>query len=625
MCGIAGVMTLSGRPAPAEIAATMAAQLCHRGPDRRGTYASPSGACVLGHARLRVIDLDTGDQPIANEDDSVWVVFNGEIYNFAELRRELEAAGHVFRTRTDTEVIVHGYEAWGDAVVERLDGMFALAVWDERRRRLLLARDRPGEKPLFVYRDASVVVFASEMKALLAHPGVDGALDPGAFPLYLTYGYVPTPGTFHRHVRKLPPATCLAVEADGSTREWTYWHLTFEPRSIALAEAAAEVRAEVREAVRRRLVSDVPLGAFLSGGIDSAIVVGLMSELAGEPVRTFSIGCADDPTYDETAYARLVARHFGTEHTELVVGPDAIALVDRLVAAYDEPFGDSSAIPTYLVSQLTREHVAVALTGDGGDELFAGYLRFYGAVVAERLPRWTVALGGAIGRGLESGGHFRSPAQRFARFFRAAALPLDERMLRWIGFFPAEVGEMLRPELAAALERPRLTRSFREAIARADGLSPLARALSLNFHTYLLDDLLPKADRCSMAHGLELRAPFLDTRVMRLAASLPDRLKLRLGRTKFVLRRAFRDLLPAEILRRGKMGFGIPIATWLRTQWRPLVEERLFPSEARLYRWLAPEPVRRLAEAHFAGRADHGHQLWALLTLETFLQQGRWT
>jgi len=621
MCGIAGILSFSDRASSAA-AGTMAEQLRHRGPDRRSHYVSPSGRCSLGHARLDVIDLETGDQPLANEDGSVWVVFNGEIYNFAPLRRELEARGHVFRTRSDTETIVHAYEQWGDRVAERLDGMFAFAVWDERRQRLLLARDRPGKKPLFVYRDADKLVFGSELKAVLALPDVDAPLDPSAFPLYLTYGYVPTPGTFHQRVRKLPPASCLAVEADGSTREWSYWDLDLQAESMSIAAGTAAVRVALREAVARRMVADVPLGAFLSGGIDSTLVVALMSQLSGGPVRTFSIGCTDDPSYDETDYARVAARRFRTEHTELIVEPQTIALVDRLVEAYDEPFGDSSAIPTYLVSQLAREHVTVALTGDGGDEVFAGYLRFYGAVLAERLPGWVVGAGDAIGRRLPCGGSFRGPVRRFARLFRAAALPLEERMLRWIGLFPDEVTGMLRPDLACGLTRPLLTSSFREALAPYAGLSPLARVLGLNFHTYLLDDLLVKADRCSMAHGLELRSPFLDTRVIELAARLPDGLKLRRGRTKFVLREAFRELIPDDIRRRGKMGFGIPLPRWFRTHWRPVVEERLLDPTAGLYRWLAPEPVRRLAEEHFTERADHGHQLWALLTLSTWLEQG---
>nr|MBI4539294.1 asparagine synthase (glutamine-hydrolyzing) [Gemmatimonadota bacterium] len=619
MCGIAGVVSLGAEPASEAAALAMAERIRHRGPDRRSSYLAPSGRCAFGHARLSIIDLETGDQPMGNEDGTVQVIFNGEIYNFQELRRELEGLGHRFRTRSDTEAIVHGYEAWGEGLAERLDGMFAFAVWDERRRRLLVARDRAGKKPLYVARDERKLVFGSEIKAVLAHPGMDDELDPRAIPLYLVYGYVPTPGTFYRSVRSLPPACCLAVEANGSVRQWSYWELDFRARRIGKGEAAERLRELVRTAVARRLIADVPLGAFLSGGIDSTLVVGLMSELADEPVRTFSIGYADDPHYDETGYARLAADRFGARHTEFIVGPQSIDLVDRLVAAYDEPFGDSSAIPTYLVSELTRRHVTVALNGDGGDEMFAGYLRFYGAIIAERMPRWLVRLGDVVGRRLPYDPDFRSSSRRFSRFFRAAALSMEDRMLRWIGFFADQVESLLKPEARAACTADELTASFREPLARAAALSPLARALFLNFRTYLPDDLLVKADRCSMAHGLELRSPLLDTAVMEFAASLPDRLRLRNGRTKFLLRYAFRELFPERIRRRGKMGFGIPLPTWFRREWRRLVEERLLSGDAKIYRWLEREPVRRIANAHFAAEADYGHQLWALLTLETWL------
>jgi len=619
VCGIAGEVSWSGVDRDAAI--RMAERLRHRGPDHRATYVSPAGRCALAHARLRIIDLETGEQPMSNEDGSVWVVFNGEVYNFTELRGELAAHGHAFRSRSDTEVIVHGYEQWGDRLPERLDGMFALAIWDERRQRLFLARDRAGKKPLYVYRDDERLLFASEIKAILEHPAADRAIEPSALPLYLTYGYVPTPLTFYRRIRKLPPASCLVLETDRGPREWSYWDLDFTPQPIRAEEAEEELRARMRAAVRRRMIADVPLGAFLSGGVDSTIVVGLMSEAASAPVRTFSIGYSDDPVYDETSYARLAASRFGAQHTEFMVGPQSIDLVDRLVDAYDEPFGDSSAIPTYIVSELARREVTVALVGDGGDELFAGYLRFYAAVLSERVPAGLFGLAASLARRLPHHANSRSASRRFARFVEAASLPLEERMLRWIGFFAGEVGSLLRPELTAEIDDRKLADSFREPLERTRELSPLARVLDLNFRTYLLDDLLPKADRCSMAHGLELRSPFLDTAVMELAASLPDRLKLRTGTTKVILRRAFRDLLPDEILKRGKMGFGVPLPTWFRKEWRPLVEKRLLDPSARIYEWLRPEPVRSMAEQHFAATADYGHQLWALLTLETWLER----
>ncbi len=627
MCGIAGVVVHGGEAAPPTEALALEMARCqyHRGPDRQTAYVAPSGLCALGHARLRIIDLETGDQPMTNEDGSVWVVFNGEIYNFQELRRELEKAGHAFRSRSDTEVIVHGYEEWGDGVAERLDGMFAFGLWDERRGRLLLVRDRAGKKPLFIYEDDQRLLFASEMKAILSAPGVDNALDPRAIPLFLAYGYVPAGATFYRRIRKLPPAHCAVFESGRSTTERRYWSLDFTPRRTTRAEALERVRELTHSAVARRLVADVPLGAFLSGGVDSSIVVGLMAEAMGEPVRTFSIGFADDQNYDETSYARLVAERFETEHTEFRVEAQSVELLEDLLDAYDEPFGDSSGIPTSIVSRLTREHVTVALTGDGGDEVFAGYPRFLGAAIAEAIPAWAVQMGDAVGRRLPHNSDFRSFSRRFARFFSAASLPPEERTLRWIGFLADRLDSLLRPELSGLLAREELTDSFRRPLAANRHLPPLARSLALNFETYLPEDLLVKADRCSMLASLELRSPFLDTALMSFAASVPDRIRVSRGRLKWLLKEAFEDLLPPEIVRRRKMGFGIPLPTWFRNQWRPLLEARVLSSDAELWRWLRPEPVQAMAKAHLEGTADFGHQLFALLTLESWLARNRYS
>lgn len=624
MCGIAGVVRLDARgSAPTEsIAWAMAERIAHRGPDERTSWAAPSGRCALGHARLRVIDLETGGQPMPNETGSVQAIFNGEIYNFQTLREELEGLGHRFRSRSDTEVLVHGYEAWGDALPERLDGMFAFAVWDEKRKRLLLARDRPGKKPLFVARVGGVFAFASEIKALLEVPEVRAAsgVNDEAFPFYLAYGYVPAPRTFHRGIERVAPATALVVEEDGGARSWRYWTLDFTPRPIPYEEAKARVRAAARAAVAKRLVADVPLGAFLSGGIDSTVVVGLMSEQMAEPVHTFSLGFADDPGFDETRYARLAAERFGTRHTEFVVQADALELVDALVTAYDEPFGDSSAIPTHVVSGLTRRHVTVALTGDGGDELFAGYLRLSALAWGERLPRWLGAAAGAVAAAIPHDPDFRSLPRRAARFLSVAALPAEERMLRWIGYLPDRVDRLLRPGVGAGVSREALLGHFRAPLARASSLPPLSRALALNFETYLPEDLLVKADRCSMVHGLELRSPLLDTELAELAASLPASHLVR-GRTlKRVFREAFADLLPAPILSRGKMGFGVPLALWFRGRWRSAFEARVLDPAAPIWGWLVREPVVELWSEHQAGTADHGHALWALLTLAVWLE-----
>jgi len=625
VCGIAGVL-YPGSPADDESnlrrsdhVLRMARTLAHRGPDATRCSYSRDGSCHLGHTRLSIIDLETGDQPMASPDGRVQVVFNGEIYNFRELRDQLRRAGRTFHTRSDTEVLVHGYAEWGTNLFKKLEGMFALAVWDERTRLLTLARDRAGQKPLFIYRDSDRVAFASEIKALLALPEVNVGLNPEAVPRYLMFGYVPSPDTFYSSIEKMKPGHWAEFSPDGTTRSGQYWSLDWSPRPRPLAEAVEQVRTTLSQAVERRLVADVPLGAFLSGGIDSTIIVGLMSQMMDQPVRTFSIGFANSPGYDETSFARLASKRFGTEHTEFVVDPSSIDALHDLVDVYDEPFGDSSAIPTRAVSRLTAEHVSVSLTGDGGDELFAGYPRFLGQSVAERLPRWGIALGKAVARGLPQAGHVRSPTRRFVRFMEAASLGEADRMLRWIGFLGSGLGELLRPDIWAAASHRARMRSFQEPLDTWAERSALTRALALNFSTYLLDDLLVKADRCSMSHSLELRAPFLDTAVMELAASFDDRLRVRRGRLKWILRHAFQDLLPPEIERRGKMGFGIPLPQWLRGSWRPTVEEALLSSSARILQWVRPEPLGVLVRDHMSGRRDHGHALWALLTLESWL------
>ncbi|HSE94665.1 MAG TPA: asparagine synthase (glutamine-hydrolyzing), partial [Methylomirabilota bacterium] len=389
MCGIAGVFRYDGGPVDADSLAAMSAAVSHRGPDGLDQDIQTVGSLQvgLGHARLRIIDLSAAaSQPMVSDDGAVSVTFNGEIYNFRELRARLQARGVRFRTASDTEVILRVYEAEGPDAITSLDGMFAFALWDAHRRMLLLARDRVGKKPLFYASGPGWLVFASEIKALMRWPELAVEVDPGALPAFFLYGYVPTPATPYRGIRQLPPGHCLSVDGTGATRLWGYWELPPAGPPPAEGDATGRVRELVTDAVRRRLVADVPLGAFLSGGIDSTIVVGVMSQLMGTPVRTFSIGFAGDPRFDERRYARLAARHFGTEHTEFVVEPSAVDLVDRLVYHHDGPFADSSAVPTYLLSRLTRQHVTVALNGDGGDELFAGYLRFYAALLAERVP-----------------------------------------------------------------------------------------------------------------------------------------------------------------------------------------------------------------------------------------------
>jgi asparagine synthase (glutamine-hydrolysing) len=596
----------------------MAATLAHRGPDDEGCHVD--GAVALGHRRLSIIDLsEAAREPISNEDGSLWLVFNGEIYNFRELRRQLERR-HRFRSRNDGEVILHLYEEAGDDAVPALEGMFAFALWDGRRRRLLLARDRVGKKPLFYHAGPSLFAFASEVKALLAHPGVPQERDPGAVPLYLTYGYVPTPDTFYREILSLPPAHTLVVTEAGPEAPKAYWSVRFEDGAVRDENEAEErFRTLLQQAVERRLVTDVPLGAFLSGGLDSSAVVAFMARAAGARVKTFTIGFPGGTDYDERAHARVVAERFATEHTEFVVEPKALDLVDRLVWHHDGPFGDSSSVPTYLVSELTRSRVTVALNGDGGDEVFAGYLRLYGGALSEALPRWLFVAGAAV-MGLVPEPNDRRHPLRFAkRFAEAGRLPLGERYLRWNAYFTDGLPDLLRPEVLPHAEPERLLRRFRGELEGTG--STLSRLLQLNFCTYLLDDLLVKMDRMSMAHALEARSPFLDTAVVEFGASLPDRLRMRLGKGKVLLRRAMKGTLPESILRRGKMGFGAPLGTWFRGELFGFVKERLLDSQSPLYDYLRPEPVAGLVERHGSGVADLSAQIWALLTLESWLRQ----
>jgi asparagine synthase (glutamine-hydrolysing) len=607
MCGIFGAIG----PLPANALDAVSRALSHRGPDAEGRFSD--GEVSLLHRRLKIIDLsENAAQPMANEDGSVQVVFNGEIYNHKELRQQL--SGHTFRSRSDTEVIVHGYEEWGDAVVERLDGMFAFAVWDRVRRRLLLARDRSGKKPLY-YSDGGVFRFGSTVESLHAS-GLPSEMACDNLPHYLAYGFVPPPDTLHRGVRQLGPAERLVWEA-GRTRVDEYWQPRFgtPPSGDDYPTARARIRELTTAAVERRLESDVPLGAFLSGGIDSTIVVGLMARALGK-VRTFSIGFSGDARYDETAFARIAARAFGTDHTEFTLEPSSFELVETLVRHHDGPFGDSSAIPTYVVSRLTRQHVTVALTGDGGDELFCGYVRFLAAERAEQVPLTLRQVAARLAQRLPRGSIERTLLGRARRFLVASALPLDDRMASWNSYF-FDPASLLRPELTLDARAPIAWQ--RGVFARSQGTTTLSRVLEHNFRTYLPYDLLVKADRTSMAHGLELRSPFLDTALVEYAGSLPPDYLRRGLHTKRILRDAFRDILPQAIQKRGKMGFGVPLGTWFRGSLRDYLHDHLGPG-ARLDEYLDRGAVSRLLDEHARGAADHGQRLWALLTLEIWLR-----
>ena len=620
MCGIFGALARLPDPTLDRVSRAMA----HRGPDADGRYVDDDLSLV--HRRLSIIDLTpTGAQPMRSADGDVIVVFNGEIYNHHLLRGELGRLGHTFRGRSDTEAIVEGYRAWGEAVVEKLDGMFAIAIWDRRRKRLLLARDRTGKKPLFYAEAPDGFRFGSTV-ATLHESGVPRGIDLASLPYLLAYGYVPAPRTLHAGCGSLEPGQLLILDAGKPPVLRTYWTPRFTSDfgggpAESYTQAARAVRQLVTAAIERRLESDVPLGAFLSGGIDSTIVVGVMSRLLGQRCRTFSIDFAQDPRYDETHYARQAAQAFGTDHTEFVLEPTSFDLVEDLVRHHDGPFGDSSAIPTHVVSKLTRQHVTVALTGDGGDELFCGYSRFLAAEASELVPQPLRSLASRLVEHLPSADSERSLLGKARRFLGATELPLADRLARWNSFFAAPQQIFNRDTLAALgaeVDLPILWQ--RTIVDSCRGSSTLSRVLEHNFRTYLPFDLLIKADRASMMSSLETRSPFLDTALIEYVSKLPADYLRRGTDTKRILKFAFADLLPESIQRRGKMGFGVPLGTWFRGDLKGYLESH-FAEGARLYRYLDRAAVRQLFDDHQAGRADHGQRLWLLLTLEVWLRQ----
>ena len=643
MCGIAGaVWNDSGKAVERATLQRMIDVLRHRGPDDEGTYVaemtltpdpSPQGrgepcstGVALGHRRLAIIDLASGKQPLSNEDGSVWIVFNGEIYNFRDLRHRLEGAGHRFRTHSDTEAIVHLYEDEGPEFVAHLNGMFALALWDANRQQLILARDRLGKKPLVYRHEPGRLLFASELKSLLEVPGVPREIDPQALDEYLTYQYVPHPRTIFRGIAKLPPGH-YAVYREGRLDVRSYWQPDFNiEEARPAADYAEELRTLLTSAVELRLQSEVPLGAFLSGGVDSTVIVGLMSQLAAEPVRTFSIGFPVKE-FDETHYARTAAERFGTIHEEFQVRPDAMEVLPRLVWHYDEPFADSSAVPTWYVSQLTRQHVTVALSGDGGDELFAGYPRYLAAWLAEgfdRLPRLARrVLAGGFWQRLPSSTRQKSLGRRFKRFAEMLGKSPARRYMEWIAIFgEARRAALYSDEFMARLPDEDPLNFLTAALARSNRRDAVTAFSLADLVTYLPCDLMTKVDIASMAHGLECRQPFLDYRVVELAARMPGRLKFRRGRGKRILRETFADLLPRSIQRRPKMGFGVPLDHWFRHELRDFTREVLLDKKTLDRGYFRPEAVLQLWNEHQESRFNHGYRLWSLLILE--LWQREW-
>jgi len=618
MCGIAGIASLDPlRPLRLGPIGGMLRRLEHRGPDDEGVYHAPG--IVLGHRRLSVIDVAGGHQPLHGADARTVCICNGEIYNYRELRRELEQAGHAFRTQSDTEVAAVAWDEWGPAFLDRLDGMYALALWDGAHRRLVLARDRMGEKPLYWTVADGYLVFGSELTAIMAHPAVSRDIDPASLSEYLALEYVPAPRTILKDVFKLEPGHVLMLE-DGRVAVREYWRI--EPGQAGSApkydDAVAELHHLLREAVKSRLVSDVPLGIFLSGGLDSSTIAALAAEAGA--LETFSIGF-DESSFDESRWAREVARRIGSRHHERVVrGSEMPALVPDLARLLDEPLGDASILPTAALAKFARESVTVALGGDGGDELFAGYPMHQ----AQRVAHWTRAMPAPLHRSAErfaarlpvSHRNF-STGFRLRSFLRGSASPPPRNHALWMSSFsPAEQRDLLTPETIELAQPDRAFEAYDRAWRASAGAPPLARDSHLDALTYLPNDILTKVDRASMAVALEVRAPFLARNVVEFAFSLPDTYRMRGLTGKRILRDAVRDLVPPAILDRPKKGFGMPVAAWLMGPLRQLAESLLAEDRLRSAGWFRPETVTRLLREHHEGRADHRKPLWTLLVFE---------
>lgn len=621
MCGIAGRLNFrSGAPVDARMVRGMCDLIAHRGPDGDGVWTD--GAIGLGHRRLAIIDLSpAGRQPMTAVEGDLTITFNGEIYNFLELRCDLEGRGYRFRSRTDTEVMLAAYREWGVGCLAKFRGMFAFALWDHTARTLFIGRDRIGKKPLHYLLDRDGIAFASEPKAFLADPAFQPEPNPEALSAYLTYQYVPSPLSAFQGVHKLPPAHYLVVK-DGRVTVERYWKLSYATkRQITEDEACHELVERLREAVRLRLISDVPLGAFLSGGVDSSAVVALMAGLSDAPVKTFSIGF-DEKEFDELPYARLVARQYATDHHEFIVRPNAVEILPQLVWHYNEPFADASAIPTYYLSQLARRHVTVALNGDAGDENFAGYRRYVTPMPAQRFDRLPSVVRRAVGgvaRLAPAPQRSDSVIYRGRQWLRRLSdTPAGRYSRRVMIFDPDQKAEICEPAFVDAAGGPEGPRFLLNAFESSDALDVVDAQLDVDVNYYLSDCLLVKVDIATMAHGLEGRSPMLDHEFMEFAASLPSDLKLREGTTKFILKRAVRHLLPADIIDRPKKGFGVPLDSWFRNDLRELSGDLLLDGRMAQRGYFKPQMVRRMLEEHWRGSASWHNQLWSLVMLESW-------
>ena len=622
MCGIVGLVRNDGKPVDRDLLARMNDAIRHRGPDDDGFYLN--GPVGLGMRRLAIIDLKSGQQPIHNQDGTTWIVFNGEIYNYLELRQQLEKLGHTFYTNSDTEAIVHAYDQYGSNCPKYLRGMFAFAIWDERTQELFLTRDRVGKKPVLYAEVNGQLVFGSEFTALLQHPDISREIQPEAIDAYLSFMCVPAPLTAYRSIRKLEPGHWLRWRKGEITIE-RYWQPDFSQKLDISEEEAGERAIEIlRDSVKVRLMSEVPLGAFLSGGIDSSAVVALMAQESNEKVKTFSIGF-EEQDFSELHHARRVAEWVGADHHEFIVRPDAIEILPLLVEHYGEPYADSSAVPTYYVARETRKHVTVALNGDGGDESFAGYERYAAMQLAEnyrKVPefvRKSVKVGVGLIPTSELG---RSRLRSGKRFLEAASLPKVDRYLRWMSIFDTTAKSSLYSDAFKSETTSGYAKSLLEPwFVRANGSGFVDASLLADLMTYLPNDLLVKVDIATMAVSLEARSPFLDHHVIEFAASLPEKFKLRGLTTKYLLKKVLRKLLPSENLDRRKMGFGVPIGHWFRGKMQPFLREVVLSEKALNRGLFRPETVRQLVDQHTEGKRDYSHQLWTLLMLELWFQR----
>jgi len=631
MCGICGIFNFGKQEnINEEILHKMSNVLEHRGPDDEGYFigTSDSGQPLgigLGIKRLSIIDLETGHQPIHNEDGKIWIVYNGEIYNFPELRAETERRGHRYYTKSDTETIVHLYEDYGTDCVKYLRGMFAFGLWDGRREQLLLARDRLGQKPLVYTVHRGNLIFASEIKSILEYPDLKREVDMDALHYYLTYQFVPSPFTMFEGIKKLPPANILLCDRKGNIKLERYWELNYKNKlKLGEKEYSRKILDLLKESTKMRLISDVPLGAFLSGGLDSSTVVGVMSRLVDKPVKTFSVGF-EEKSFTELKYARLVADYFHTEHFEFMVKPNVIEILPRLIWHYNEPFADPSAIPTYYIARETRKYVKVALNGDGGDENFAGYDRYKANKLSgyyTKLPKFIreVVIKGLI-RNLPESTKRKDLIRRLKQFVQASSFSPEGRNVKWHSFFDdREKQDLYSKEMQDRFRDFDTFNYMADITKESDGEDFLDKILYTDLMTYLPENLLVKMDIATMANSLETRSPFLDHKLIEFTAQIPAHLKLKGFTSKYILKKALRNILPREILHRGKMGFGLPIGEWFRRELKGYVQGILLHKRCIDRGYFEKGTVQRLLDEHISGKVDHGYRLWILLNLELWHQ-----